>query len=545
MTNQPPGNGPEGPPVGATEQGPRRNFNRITTEQRAARVAAAQARARARRQGPEGAEEALGGIAGGGGRTQQNERADQMAQEMAQQAQQDLLRAERYARMPANQRERVITLQNATLDRLYQNRGLTLDPDQMAAIDLLIARAQDEINAIQSAPAAPDTPGQPTARVSQDEVDKAYVHLQQELSDLTELSKKSVEDLSGEQISEQAKLEALKRKLQGPLNAAEKSVAEAQVRDSEARVKAIEDLKANKTPVEEAAANKQADSSRQEELKAQLEKQEQLKRESSSVAELQASIGAITGNVTGIEANIANIDAQIAAATDPAVKIDLEKQKLDLLNQAVELRGKINLDQEALKVAQEKARVESGIGDVMSRENIRKMSPADYLKLSTEERAKYLEEVAEVVNADRGRLLNIRQRMERGEPVSIEDRALFAKDVSDALIQHGRDGYSMRNLRRIQSRYPEVYNMITEKVLGDKATVKQIREQFPNNWERMIDFAKNNPGWLMLLLGIIAAPALAVGIAVSGGAAGTLAGGAVAVGGGAASGFGVSRRDWN
>lgn len=537
MVNQPPGNGPEGQPQRPTE---RRSYRRITPEEQAARRAAAQARAAASRGGSEGAEAALGGIAGS--TAQQNETANQMAQEMARQTQQDVLRAERYARMPANQRERMLTLQNATLDRLYQNRGLTLDTNQMVAIDLLIQRAQDEINAINEAPPAPETPGQPSARVSQDEVNQAYGRLQEELKDLAELSKKSVEDLGSEQNSERAKLEALRRKQQGPLSTAEKSVVDAQIRDSEARVKAIEDLRTNKTPTEEAKANEAEESKRQKDLKDQAEEQERLKRESSSVVELQASIGTHRGNVTTIEANIGNIDAQIASATDPAAKAGLEKQKLDLLNQAVELRGKMKLDEDALKTAQEKVRVESGIGDVMTKENIDRKSVADYLKLDPAERAKYLGEVAEVVSADATRLASIRTRMEAGEPVSIEDRALFAKDVSDALIKGGRKGYGMENLRSIANRYPEVYKAITDKVLADKAVNQMIRKEFPTNWENMLDFAKNHPGWLMILLGIVAGT-VTVATAGLGPLGGIVAAQAGAAGVGGA-GYGVSRRKW-
>ena len=137
--------------------------------------------------------------------------------------------------------------------------------------------------------------------------------------------------------------------------------------------------------------------------------------------------------------------------------------------------------------------------------------------MDEEQRAKYLQEIMEVTrDASDARIGSIQIAIGMGEPLSIEDRALYAKYLADRIINSGgRGDLELEYFQGIAAEYPEMANAIFDRVTRSETAKKTLREKFPNNWEKMIDFAKKHPGWILILLAILAAPAAAAAVAIA------------------------------
>lgn len=382
-----------------------------------------------------------------------------------------------------------------------------------------------------------------TASVTTEQQEVVARDVRTRVDDIVKLSRMSTTDLGQEAIDEQAKLDYLQTSLGGAITPAEKAAFQAQIRNAEARLKTIDELKGKKAPEEQRKKEEEEAKAKEEEKKRTSEELKGLQGKVGPVSEIEGLVNALQKEFDGLKGIIKKNAEDLEKATDDETRTRLREELAEYEKRAVEVGNRLVGEREALKTAQERVRSESGLKDKMSQENIRKMSVGEYLKLDVDERAKYLREVAEVTEPDRAKFDSIRRAIEAGMAVSIEKRALFVKMVADRLITEGRAGYDVRNLPQIQANFPEVYKLIVDRVLESDAAKKLRRERFPNNWEKIWDFAKKNPGWLMILLAILAgATAGAAALVGAGAAVATGAGGAAATGGTAWGASNISRR---
>lgn len=232
----------------------------------------------------------------------------------------------------------------------------------------------------------------------------------------------------------------------------------------------------------------------------EAEREEQLRKNLLS-GELQRRVDNEQLDARGLDLQIRDLDDDIRNEADPVRKRQFERDRANLITRSVELGKKLSLDQAALKEARTKEGVELtevlGIGDV------RKMSNTEYLALSPKDKVKYLQEVAAVAEIP-SNFGAIRDAMEQGQPVSVDEMAIFVKRISQSITDRGRRGYDFRHLYRIQGQHPEVYQAIVEKVLESRQARTSLEEAFPRMRDRILGFARNHPHWMLILLAIAA-----------------------------------------
>lgn len=360
----------------------------------------------------------------------------------------------------------------------------------------------------------------------------AQARVNEKLEDLRRLGGMNVADLTNQGTSEQASLEAFKTMAgSSSVTQPEKDIINAQIRDSEARIKAIEQLKANKTPAEEAAKREGA-------VKQAAEDLTRLRGETATVEDLPYLRGIIDDlNVTieNNEGELRNLDNRIVAEKDPDRKKQLEAQKEQLVKDIVSNRERVKSYKATYKSASELVRTEAGMGSAASQDTIEDIGPDQFEKLSSEQQREHLKKLARALGRPgEAEMASIAQKIESGQNLSPKEMGQFVRNSSDRILAGDRR-HVMRDLYRANAQNPEIAQAVLARVAETRAGNKALREKFPNDWQRMLDFAKKHPGWLMLLLAILAGITVAAGPGL--GAA------ASAVGGGAGA-FGASRRDW-
>jgi len=248
----------------------------------------------------------------------------------------------------------------------------------------------------------------------------------------------------------------------------------------------------------------------EEESKHADEAVEEARRKAASIPELNTSIKDFDKHLADLVKKIDKAERTLASATTDDEKETARKTLLDLRREELKAREGKAKDEDALEAAQERKRKESGLKGKFGLDTIRKMSKDEFLALDEEEQTKYLKEVTNVVELpQQQKFERIRDAIERGVSVGIEDRALFAKQVSADLIKNGRNGYDMSKLAEISVQFPDVYNTIIDRWSQHEASQKALKENFPSDWDKVLKFAKDHPSWFIALLLMLAAPAVA------------------------------------
>lgn len=447
-------------------------------------------------------------------------------------------RQERYARMPQTQRDKNLQIQEGVLEKLQTRRSLTLDQAEIDAIDLLTERATNEISSIQSAPPPPEGTNGASLRVTQEELQAATRHIDTQVEDLSQLSKTNVENLTAEKGSEEAKLESLNRMLEGPVTNAEKVAVQARIRDSEARIKAINELRGKKEPEEQKTLRETEDKTRAEEFA-------KVERERASAADLQERINEDNGLFGELQTKIKKQEDII---NDASKTEEDKKQATAILSglqqRAKEVGDRLKTNEDAIKEARKRVRDEFTLTEGFSEADLREVSREQYREMTDQEAAKYLNEVRKAFPKLSDHEFNtIRRNILAASPLGIKDRAQFAEYFAQKLIkQEGRNPEDFETMRMLVDRYPEMAKYVMDKVAENNDQIKAFKEQNPDGWEKMWKFAGRNKHWLLILLAIIAGGAAAgVGV-VAGPIAGGLAGAGSAGAAGGGAGYFGSRR---
>ena len=164
-------------------------------------------------------------------------------------------------------------------------------------------------------------------------------------------------------------------------------------------------------------------------------------------------------------------------------------------------------------------------------------SNKEFRNMKPEEKAAELVRIGDEIDMTNFDRDDINARLLAGENPTKEELAAWNKQTIAELVEHGRENLDMGQLQTILTMRPELCKAIAEGFKNSRAARELRRNELPNNWEKIWDFAARHPSWLMMLLAIVAGTAGAAAIAVGPGLG--VAAGAAGVGGGA---FGVSRR---
>jgi len=190
-------------------------------------------------------------------------------------------------------------------------------------------------------------------------------------------------------------------------------------------------------------------------------------------------------------------------------------QRRDLQNQLYDTTQNLQREEVVLKLYQ---------GEISK-------SNKEFRAMDADGRAEQLVKLADELDISHYNREDINARLLAGENVTKEELAAWSKLTVGELAQHGRGNFNMGELNRILASKPELRVAVASGIANDARSREFLRQNFPNNWEKVLDFAKKNPGLLMLLLAIlagtagVAALAVGPGLGVAAGAAGIGAGG--------------------
>lgn len=322
-------------------------------------------------------------------------------------------------------------------------------------------------------------------------------------NDFATLSAKTSNELESEEATENAKIESLDKLLASTdLSDEQKGVYLEMKTDAEARLAFITDLRSKKGPEEK----KKVEEEESKQTEAELEK---ARRESATPAQLEVLIKTHDARLNDLPQEIRNAQQDYDNAQE-SEKEEKRNKPLELQREEVVLRDKRKKDQAALDAAREEKRKKSGFKDKRTEENIRQLTVAEYQELDEEGRVKYIKEVGEVVkDVTPKELTNIENAIRKGEGLSVKEMAQYARYMSELFIAGGRKSGDLERIQMLNERYPEMVQTIFDKVLDNREIQRRFKEQFPSNWDRIMKFAKDHPSWILILLALLAAPAVA------------------------------------
>ena len=227
------------------------------------------------------------------------------------------------------------------------------------------------------------------------------------------------------------------------------------------------------------------------------------------------------GRIFNLDTEIANLKGKVdAGKATKGERRDYMRKR----NERVEEQRRLTKLNSAFKEVQTREKSKNAAEKGMTRDSIKQFTDEELQKMSTEEIAKYLRTLGRVfpltaiVNGTETPLKAgdevfklqlgiLKSKLLTGVDISAKDMAQFVEAAGDLIILKGRKAIDMKELQLINSKYPEIREALADKLQQSEAA-KQMREKFPSKWEKMTKYAKGKPGWLMLLIFLIAGGAL-------------------------------------
>jgi len=174
-------------------------------------------------------------------------------------------------------------------------------------------------------------------------------------------------------------------------------------------------------------------------------------------------------------------------------------------------------------------------------ETVSIMSVEEFNKLSPAEQTKYFIELGNAFQKPIGtEYTAIKIKLINGQNLSFKEAGQLVRELSESLLDKAKVKEAAKILKQAGNYSTELAQAVLDRVTAREDFQKALSEKYPNDWQRILRFAKKHSGWLMILLLIIAAGAATAGAAVA-----PLAGagvGVVGTGAGAGGVFGLGRR---
>ncbi len=317
------------------------------------------------------------------------------------------------------------------------------------------------------------------------------------------------EQRATERIKLEAAREALEETLTEDLTPAERNAAERELGNSNARIKALDKTEAKKASEEQKKAEEEEKAKTEAEERKAEEEMVKLRAETATIEDLPFFRGALKklrDENAEDRKNLLDLENKIKEEKDPQEKDRLEGERKTLREKLTKGANMQKVYEEGYKTASQRVREETGRETALSPETLREMSPAQFEKLSEEEKAKYLQEGARAYGRPTANeIANIRRKVEAGTNLSQKEMMQFTRWASDSLMAKGANkGEIMRSVNLLTNQYPEVGQAIFSRVVATEAAQQALKEKFPSNWEKVLKFAREHPGWMMLILAILA-----------------------------------------
>src|SRR3989344_429383 len=421
---------------------------------------------------------------------------------------------QRYRQMPENQFS--AELQRATLVeqqlRDMANSPARISPEQRQQFINDWNQTRGELALLQTV--ANERSGASTGINERDQIRQRE---RQRAERIADLGTKSADELKGLNEQKQSVARTLEQRLrdeqakpQGEQDANAIKAIEDELREAKGEADEVKGVYEQKSGQHETEQT-------QEDRETKAKELEDLQREAADPGQLRANIDDWKRQITDLEDEIDKLDERITGTKSDEKRTQLEDKKSELTEKLVNLRQTLKKDQDALEKALQRERDEFTLKDRMSQDTLRRVSRQDYLQMDEEARSKYLQEIMEVTqDATEAKIRKIQEAIGQGQPLSIEDRAQYSRYLADRIInQGGRGDLELEYFMGIAAEYPEMAQAVFDRVTRAESAKKTLKERFPNNWEKMINFAKRHPAWMAILIALLVGGAAAVGAAVA------------------------------
>lgn len=361
--------------------------------------------------------------------------------------------------------------------------------------------------------------GEETAGGSGDKAAEERAEAQREARERIEyaakLAKMTPEERTAERLSLVSAKEAVEETLSGQLTQTLREAYNKQLQDADVKLKALDKVTAEKAPEEQKKVEEKEKAKTEAEERKAEEEMVKLRAETATIEDLpffRSALKKLRDENAEDRKNLLDLENKIKDATDPQEKERLDGERKTLREKLTRGANMQKVYEEGYKTASQRAREEASRESALSPETLREMSPAEFEKLSDEEKAKYLQEGARAYGRPTAtEIANIRTKVEAGTNLSQKEMMQFTRWASDSLMTKGANkGEIMGIVNLVGNQYREVSQAILSRVVATEAAQQALREKFPSNWERVLKFAKDHPGWAMILLlilaGVIAGP---------------------------------------
>ena len=302
------------------------------------------------------------------------------------------------------------------------------------------------------------------------------------------------------------------RKATGTLDALQRNLDEEMIRPlgqrDEARIKALNDelvdARTRKSVLEQSFQTKKAEDDKkkaEDESKSKSEEYDRQQLGTASSRDLQSRIDNLRTPLSTIQGQIRDIEKELAnPATGQQRKEALLQERNKLLPGAVDLQKKYDELDSALTKAQEREADKLKPGEAGRFEPLKNISSAKWKDMTAEQRQDDMRELGK----EKGILAAhefdaIRTKIRNGEDLTVEENARYAKALGSRLMRDGRRGYDMKELAQLRVTNPDIHAVALDMYINSEAGKQQAKDLFPNNWQKILKFAKGK-SWLIALL---------------------------------------------
>ena len=321
------------------------------------------------------------------------------------------------------------------------------------------------------------------------------------------ITKMSAEDRATERLELEAGKEALQEALAGQPTQTERSAIEREIGSTDEKLKALDKVESEMAPKDKEAKEKKEQEAKEAEEKDKEKEKIKTRAETASVKDLPFFRDAIAERAKEVrDANkeIDRLEQEMKEEADPEKRGTLKEEHDEWRRKLIEAGKMLKVYKDAYNTAKETVATGAGKETALGPHNIKDVSPDELENMSDEDRQKWFLEAAKAYTPNKADILKIMQKIDNKINPSPAEMAQFIRYASDELAAGKNRADVMKMVHRFNAQWPEVSQAILTRVANTKAGQDALKENFPIGVDRLLKFAKENKGWLMLILAILA-----------------------------------------
>lgn len=220
----------------------------------------------------------------------------------------------------------------------------------------------------------------------------------------------------------------------------------------------------------------------------------ELSKKAEALTRARSDRAAVEGNISNRETKIDGIRTQIKTLRDELEGTGLSaKERSKKQGELYNLTRQLKAEEETLSLDQARLQ-EIETGEQAEVTKFRDMDPI----ARAEELKKVLQD--EDLSGLSGEA--IMTQLLAHQRVNKQELAAFGEYMVQEMLQGRRE--HLCDFQQIMRNRPELRKYFTDKITESRQFDQFVRREFPTNWQRVMDFARDHPGWLMLILAILA-----------------------------------------